>query len=354
MYYRDVYKRPVNVGDIVLCIPARCSNGVSETQYLIIAEVGNETEPVKVINNEVYCYKLEDTVLRSYARQFSFDEWIDRYDGLDTSFSGTYEGTIHTSMVEMCGRQVKAGDLVVYGLKKTKVNYGIVVSENKILTETGKIVKQSSCLLLENLTQQEQKVKAELQIKYNEYVKASVGLAQSGGSKVKSVSDMQVGDVYITEDMKALYVNIGECGYTVTFDDIGTSTSPYYDELYIKISMSTKCGKQLKQALEANQRVSLAQLIPYFSLEKSENKCYITSWDTGFGQRHGNGVGRCMYFSSFIDFVFLPATDGAKVAFIKGDRVKFKGGLISIGKLELGKHVELCNTDEIRVILNLK
>lgn len=254
----------------------------------------------------------------------------------------------------MCGRQVKAGDLVVYGLKKTKVNYGIVVSKNQILTETGKVAKQSSCLLLKNLTQQEKKIRAELQVKYNEYVKASVGLAQSGGSKIKRVSDMQIGEVYITGDMKALYIKLGTCGYTVTFDDIGTSMSPYYEDLYIKISMSTKCGKQLKQALEANQRVSLAQLIPYFTTEGTVKKHYITPWDKDFGSRHRNGATRYVFFSSFVDFIFLSSTDGARVAFIKGDRVKFNGGLISIGKLELGKQVELCNTDEIQVILNLR
>lgn len=73
MYYRDVYKRPVNIGDIVLCIPNRCANGVSDTQYLMIVEVGQENESAKAINGEVYCYKLEDPVFRNYVRQFTFD-----------------------------------------------------------------------------------------------------------------------------------------------------------------------------------------------------------------------------------------------------------------------------------------
>lgn len=288
--YIDVYGRDVNVGDVVLCstynnvgvsgfdlLEATLNIVGSEKENLMNHHVSSQSVP------EIRCYKIEDINISKHAPNFYQNIWYKYYNSQGHNFSAPFGGVAHTRIVEMLKRDLKPGDLILYGVKKTKVNYGLVIGANQILTDTGKVVKQNYGLLIENLIGVEKEIKAKLIQQYKELI-----TTQANTKQLKSKKDVVSGGLYLTRDNKYLYVYIENCGYTIQSRKHRLKTySGKYDSFFIQISTSLKWAKSLIDKIRAGKKVGLDDILSKLTLYTEEDK-YVkigTCWDSKFMEK---------------------------------------------------------------------
>lgn len=377
--YIDVYGRDVNVGDVVLC---STYNNVGMSGFDLLGAtlniVGSEKEDL--MNHyvssqsvpEIRCYKIEDINISKYAPNFYQNIWYKYYNSQGNSFTASFGGVAHTRIVEMLKRDLKPGDLILYGVKKTKVNYGLVIGANQILTDTGKVVKQNYGLLIENLIGVEKEIKVKLIQQYKELV-----TTQANTKHLNSKKDVVSGGLYLTKDNRYLYVYIENCGYMIQSRKHKLKTySEKYDSFFIQISTSLKWTKNLMESIKLNKTINLSEILSTLTLDTEEDKLVKVGayWDLKFMEKlvpYGEYILYSEKGLTWDKYILRYGLDGDNWMFSKSIAIqlydvycgktkcmgindtKLKKGDFILGRLDLDSKYTLYDNGDMEIMMNL-
>lgn len=149
------------------------------------------------------------------------------------------------------GRSLKAGDLVLYAdVDYNTYKYGIVISNKHIFTEDSKQKKVRGVFLVEDtLTQEELKIKSQINLSYKEAVKMSSKAAHS---------EYAIGDVYASSSIMYVYlgrVNLQSC--TIKPSDVMCNYGLRESKVWLKINISGKSPYHLYDILESKNCIDI-------------------------------------------------------------------------------------------------
>lgn len=379
--YVDVYKRPVNDGDVVLCLSVssytESSNSVLNCTLTTVGKEWGHNEPCRV-DGKVYCYKIEDPIVKQIAATFRTVDWFDRYRDAGREFSGEYDGVVYNELLEMTGRPVKPGDFVIYDFQKTKANYGIIIDKNHVIVDTGAIKKLNYGLLLVNLTAKEQECKDKIAALYNEYM-------QNKASGKKLVGTNYVpGQVYLTTDGKNMVIYVGECGYTVEYKGVVTTTSPNnFNDLFLKAPVSSKVSQKIRATtINGRSNVKFSEVIKGISLTDIYDYCIYPYWDRQlarqlvpygvfipqsykgerwqeFERKWGVGIPDSFYSDLISELLVYQVFKGnrgstSKFKWHSKDKVKFRKGTTIFSSIILDKDIVIMDSKYVKVTMHIK
>lgn len=356
--YIDVYNRQVMRGDVVLCAYYTYAPQFSpiEVRYCTLVTVGDEQPDITVGPKveSLICYKITDKSILSNVNKFTFYGWEDYYKQFSRGFTSqnyAYEGTVFTQMCDMLQRTIKPGDFVIYKLNKTKPNYGIVIDNNNILTESGKINKVNHVLVLNDLTAKENEIRNKLYKKYQEFQMTRIST-----KILKSVKEIKSGEVYLSKDNKHLSLYLSNCGYTIKLKKYDIQTvSPMYDSFLIYCTNSTKVAKEIVEKFNVGKEVTIYDFLK--GLKANSLYQLYTPWDSKFMDKllstrtdntfknttwQDNSVALQIYGDTFLRTKCLHITD-SKVR--KGDSI--------LGCIKRDKQVIFYENDVLQIILNI-
>lgn len=239
MSYHDCLNRPVNIGDIILFTNNR---GVLENSCLL--QVGNEvlcSRYAAFIEN--LCYKINpQEALYLYENYFDFDlskyskDNIFIYEYPDTRYSKIYT----KNTLDILGRDLKLGDLVIWFLRKSKPSYGIQIGNHTIFTEDCLDKDINYVFKLENPLPEEIDIKNKLVQLYKNKELDDLYIRKNS-KKVKS--NINIGDVYRTRFSEYGYLYIGDVYLDISIPNTThIYTSPILHDMCIKF----KIGKSTK------------------------------------------------------------------------------------------------------------
>lgn len=379
--YKDVYDRPVFKGDIVLCAyyasyePECVRTLINDTFMCVGSEDIYFISPAANADIEIVCYKIEDTEMKELTSGFNYLEWSKRYNNAKVHISPTATARSCISMVEMLGREIKAGDLVLYDLANTRGKYGLVVGNKEILTETGFVQKQNYGLLIKQPSAYEQRVKADLMAKY-----IAVCQTRVTTKTLKFMKDVTPGEVYLTKDNKYICIYVATAAYSIKFKSVGKSTvSDFYDRFYIQMPVSMKSAKEFMEKLNSGARVDLKTVMGYLTFMDTVQIYAV--WDTALMDKlikcH---CGVLDYRSESLDvdinsqgtpvlsfdgwYDYIPASiamqvfkgwyDNVRVKPVRADKVKLKRGASYIGQISLNNKLVLLDNDYLEIVMYIK
>lgn len=241
MSYHDCLNRPVNIGDIILFTDNR---GVLEDSCILM--VGNEVFSSRIVvsKTEYLCYKInsqEAFNLYNNYHNFNLHKYsqdnIFIYEYPDKNYSKVYT----KKTLDILGRDLKLGDLVIWFLRKSKPCYGIQIGHHKIFTEDGLEKDVNYVFKLENPIPEEIDIKNKLMQLYQN--KELDDLYIKTKSKEHDKSDINIGDVYRTRFSEYGYLYIGNVYLDITIPN----TSPIYTSPILhNMCIEFKIGKSTK------------------------------------------------------------------------------------------------------------
>jgi len=379
--YVEVYKRPVNAGDVVLCLHnsayTSSTNSVLNCTLVTVGKGWMYNEPCS-FEGKIYCYKIEDPIVKQMAANFNVMDWFGRYSDAGREFSGEYDGVAYNELVEMLGRTVKPGDFVIYDFQKTKANYGLVIDKNHVIVDTGAIKKLNYGLLLVNLNAKEQECKDKLSKLYNEYMHNKVS-----GKKLVGNS-YTPGEVYLTIDGKNMVIYVGECGYTVEYKGVVTTTSPSnFNDLFLKAPVSSKVSQKIRDTTaNGKSNVKFSEVIKSISLTDIYDYCIYPYWDRQlarqlvpygvfipqsykgenwqeFERKWGVGNPDSFYSDLISELLVYQVFKGnrgttSKFKWHSKDGVKFRKGTTIFSNIILDKDIVIMDSKYVKVTMHIK
>lgn len=272
---KESYNRPLNIGDIVL---VKC--GGKNLCGNVLIEIGNE---YKTIPNNTYfntefsdtstliCYKLEDSYIKNAIQNYNYFLMEQSFQSAGVPFIDSYESIYYTQIVEMFNRKLSPGDFVLYDIRKTKGDYGVVIGSKEIFTDKGNVIPINSVYLLTELSPEEEKVRESMLLKYREYTN-SLSFDTS-----KTLSEIVRGDIFLSEDNKYIYYSLGECKYDFCNININQHLlSPDTKEYYLKFPSSLKLSKSL---LNKNFDMTFEDLVSALKFKNNDICMLDPYWD---------------------------------------------------------------------------
>lgn len=258
--YKEVYKRPLNIGDYILI---RYENNYHKGNELLV-RIGDDGAPIfnniPLVNHKhlycIYCYKIENPsvdVINFYNSGYVLFEG--QNDMPSNGFCYTYGNLwVPSNTIEMCNRKLSFGMFVMwfndikssYGME---VHYGLLIGSNKVLLDTGitKVVK--IVYKVENPSQEEINEYEKLTISFNKYQK---GLLESTG-------ELKVGNAYLSSSSIYIYLGKKTLDYElITYQEHNLRViipDKYFEttDVFLVINISTARGLYFWEMLQKNK-----------------------------------------------------------------------------------------------------
>jgi hypothetical protein len=234
MRLRDIYNRQLDIGDYIL-FPRTNMERLSDLSLGLVTAAGvevdewsdvrfsffrNEPSSLVDVDEEILCYKLVN--INSYKEELKKSSKINNA----TPFE----------MVDIFGRTLHIGDLVICG-KLSKVQYGIVISNEKIVIKGGFSKRVSTVCKVFSPTSEEQKLCNSL---LDDYLALQYNILNNNTDSKHSLTS---GDVYVWNEM--IYIYFGEFFFV--------SSEPNFIQKYtnrkVNVTLRLDMGKQSEALL---------------------------------------------------------------------------------------------------------
>lgn len=225
--FKDIYKREINVGDLVLCEFDNYSNSL-DIGYSALCKLYPDGCFYDSTNIKIVCknyYEVKDISLENLPPKIIY-----KIDSLDTELFNLYNQGNYTKdemfnnrisnvsqieapcgdwvlrtngMRELFDRELNIGDFVLYKLAKTKGYYGIVEGKNEVRTQTNAIDKMNTVFKITNPNSEEIKIYKELVQKQKQLQKLNI--------LKKNIAPFERGNIYLNKTKKLMYLYVGDC-----------------------------------------------------------------------------------------------------------------------------------------------
>lgn len=238
--YKELLGRELNIGDVVL-LKRYYDGGLLLN---VITKERNEIDLYLYNKGQDWgttlCYKLEDNSILNSLQNYDYKKNLKFY------YKNFQYGI---PMFDMLNRKLNIGDLVIYNILETgKIKFGIINSENTVLTDSGRSKKVNMVLLLENLTDYEKEIKTSLSNLGMRNLKINI---KNTPVDLKN-NNLNKGDIFGATEDTCFYIYIGKSYYNV-YNKVLNKNYPSDElDLVLKIFKNRKEGKLLSKYLEDN------------------------------------------------------------------------------------------------------